>query len=1299
MKAKQVTALMMAATLAVTSNGVTAFAEPVANVETGDAVTEALDVESTENVETTEEAEMVDALNVETTEEVEETEDVTKSVQQAATDVTITLSESGSAVKAGEQASVEAKVTGTNIDNGTYTVKRYELVKTAGGDTKTIDTNTTGLFAFVPEKDATYKIKVVFSHATQQYEYFKEENINSGSAYTITAAEVSFKKLHAPKVTTLTNNTVQKLKIDSSTMPTEVKAALDAANAQDKAYGTWSVEDDADLAASGKVSFKFSPTAAMYKAIEEKISDVTTVAGDDSTGGSYTVESKITVVQLATAVAITDEKTATVGELGTGEKMKLTAEVTGTTNADTSNAKLTWTSSDPSKVTVTSTGDKEAVITAVAPTDGKAVVITAATTDGSKLTGNYQVTVINGVSADSVKFDDKLPEITYKGDGDLESYYKEYVDTLNKNTTVGTYSIASNAKDEKYVNIVGGTASSAKISALKTNTEDSQTIKNALTLVFTLDKKKAKAVDGKKVWTADSSDSVVFKTYDVVINRAVVDKSATEVTGELKSSYVAGTTFDNILSGKNATDFTIEVQQKQKDGTWKTVEDTSKGLNVGTLAGYQIKYSLKSNKLYTLRGVDADGFKYLSLSGITITQPELTDVKVEVDNTSKGLTADGKIVAGATHQVVLKASYNKEKLGSKYTPSYQWYKLDESTGEYKTASNGTSEKLTLDASSSVDDVVGTYYCEVTATGDVKQIIDGATDEQQTQFGKIVRSSNKITVATTQISFTEGKIKVGTVEAVNNVAEAVYGDTKKVTANATIKAKDVSSYRVYYKTVTSVAGKEVEGAAKEITKKTVNDSEAYLFNKTGGRTITESVGTLDAGTQRIYLEVTAGKETTNYLIGDVKVAQKEILGLDSKKLKVEDVTYGQKLSDAKIVYNDTEIDAALDFAFVDNTVADAGSYTSKDVAVSVVDKNYTTDTKTTLKADVNVAKAPLSVTAKDVTIEQGQEAALDGTVKGLIGKDTVKVTYAVLGADGKAVQSTKNLAVGTYKIRATVEDQKNYDVTSVVDGTLTVNAVAATGVTVNTTALKINVGESRQVSATVAPANAADKSVTWSSNNTAVAKVTSDGVVYAIAEGTANVTAKTANGKTATIAVTVSTVKADSVKLSASKVTLKSIGATKTVKATVNPTNTTDKTVTWKSSNKKVATVSKSGKITAKGNGTATITATTANGKKATVKVTVKQTTKKVVLKVSDKTVTGKTYTLKKGKKVTVKATVTDAKGKKVTSGNQKITWTTSNKKVATISKSGKITAKKAGTVTITAKTADGKKVTFKVKVK
>ena len=73
MRAKQVTALMMAATLAVTGNGVTAFAEPVANVEAGDAATEALNVETTEEVEVT-----------------EDSEDVTKSAQQdASSDVTV----------------------------------------------------------------------------------------------------------------------------------------------------------------------------------------------------------------------------------------------------------------------------------------------------------------------------------------------------------------------------------------------------------------------------------------------------------------------------------------------------------------------------------------------------------------------------------------------------------------------------------------------------------------------------------------------------------------------------------------------------------------------------------------------------------------------------------------------------------------------------------------------------------------------------------------------------------------------------------------------------------------------------------------------------------------------------------------------------------------------------------------------------------------------------------------------------------------------------------------------------------
>ena len=67
-----------------------------------------------------------------------------------------------------------------------------------------------------------------------------------------------------------------------------------------------------------------------------------------------------------------------------------------------------------------------------------------------------------------------------------------------------------------------------------------------------------------------------------------------------------------------------------------------------------------------------------------------------------------------------------------------------------------------------------------------------------------------------------------------------------------------------------------------------------------------------------------------------------------------------------------------------------------------------------------------------------------------------------------------------------------------------------------------------------------------------------------------------------------------------------MGQTGTLTATVTPDNATDKTVTWTSSDKNVATVDKdNGTVTPVGEGTATITATAANGKKDTCKVTVK----------------------------------------------------------------------------------------------
>lgn len=88
-------------------------------------------------------------------------------------------------------------------------------------------------------------------------------------------------------------------------------------------------------------------------------------------------------------------------------------------------------------------------------------------------------------------------------------------------------------------------------------------------------------------------------------------------------------------------------------------------------------------------------------------------------------------------------------------------------------------------------------------------------------------------------------------------------------------------------------------------------------------------------------------------------------------------------------------------------------------------------------------------------------------------------------------------------------------------TLTVNPVPVTGVTLDKNTLVLFTGESATLTATVAPENATDKTVTWTSSNPAIVTVDGSGHVKAVASGTANITVTTTDGnKTAVCAVTV-----------------------------------------------------------------------------------------------------------------------------------------------------------------------------------
>ncbi|MDD5951281.1 MAG: Ig-like domain-containing protein, partial [Bacteroidales bacterium] len=161
------------------------------------------------------------------------------------------------------------------------------------------------------------------------------------------------------------------------------------------------------------------------------------------------------------------------------------------------------------------------------------------------------------------------------------------------------------------------------------------------------------------------------------------------------------------------------------------------------------------------------------------------------------------------------------------------------------------------------------------------------------------------------------------------------------------------------------------------------------------------------------------------------------------------------------------------------------------------------------------------------------------------------------------------------------------------------------VSLDKTSITLTEGDSQTLTATVYPANATNKKVSWKSSDESVATV-SNGQVTALKAGTATITVTTEDGgKTATCQVTVNAkvYNVESVSLDKTSITLTE-GDSETLTATVSPSNATNKNVSWKSSNTSVATVS-NGKVTALKAGTATITVTTEDGgKTATCQVTV-----------------------------------------------------------------------------------------------
>lgn len=237
-------------------------------------------------------------------------------------------------------------------------------------------------------------------------------------------------------------------------------------------------------------------------------------------------------------------------------------------------------------------------------------------------------------------------------------------------------------------------------------------------------------------------------------------------------------------------------------------------------------------------------------------------------------------------------------------------------------------------------------------------------------------------------------------------------------------------------------------------------------------------------------------------------------------------------------------------------------------------------------------------------------------------------------------------------------------------TVTVKIPEATSISLNQTSLTLEKGKSSTLTATVSPSNASQE-VSWSSSIPYIATV-SEGKVTAILPGSATITVKTSNGKTATCLVKVTPPEATSVQLDHSSITL-GMESDCVLTATVSPSDASQE-VTWSSSNPSVAQV-QDGTVVPFSPGTAIITVKTTNGKTASCVVTVP------IPEPSSISLSRSTLSLEKGKSFTITAAISP------TGSSQKVVWSTTDFEVATVS-DGKVTAKNIGTAVITAETSN-----------
>lgn len=544
----------------------------------------------------------------------------------------------------------------------------------------------------------------------------------------------------------------------------------------------------------------------------------------------------------------------------------------------------------------------------------------------------------------------------------------------------------------------------------------------------------------------------------------------------------------------------------------------------------------------------------------------------------------------------------------------------------------------------------------------------------------------VTAEAATVKKTPGKVTLGTVKA------AAYN---KITISWK-KTTNATHYRVYYK-VPGGSWKQITTVASNKTSYTHTSSKKFPIIV--GQKYTYTVRAYNSSSKKLGSYNTKGL-TTNTLPATVKLKK---AALNSKKTAIT-VTWN-KAAGGNYYYVYRKSTSNPNWKKIATVKSSVLSYTDKN-PVKGEKNTYTvrayysktkvlggynkTGVSATMPA-VKVTKVALNKTSATLT-KKGQTVTLSASVSPSNATNKT-VTWTSSNTKVATVSGGKVTAVanGTATITATAKDGSKKKATCKITVKIPAPVVKVTSVTLNQTSASLTKkGQTVTLSATVAPSNASNKSITWTSSNANVATV-NNGVVTAVANGTATITATAADGsgKSASCKITVNipapVITVTGVSLNKTSAVLTTKGQTVTLSATVQPSNAANKNVTWATSNANVATVN-NGVVTAVANGTCTITVTTADGNKkasCTITVDIPAPTPQPV-KVSSVSLNTSSVSLTaKGQTTQLTATVSPSNA-----DNKSLTWSTSNSSVATVS-NGKITAVANGTCTITATAADG----------